>query len=103
MISNTYVVDACMLFALIGAMDSSCSNGSYEQVPDRRLASSSRPAEAYGTVRLAGNTKYRNRLYSRLENPFSPGFLTGSTNPELKGSSFSPGFSLVPVGKTNRD
>jgi hypothetical protein len=34
-----------MLFALIGAMDS-CSNGSYEQVQDRCLASSSRPTEA---------------------------------------------------------
>ena len=42
-------------------------------------------------------------------NPFNPGFGTRSTNPGLKGPSFSPGFSpgtkcppLVPVGNTNR-
>jgi len=47
---------------------------------------------------------------SRLGNPFSPGFPTGSTNPGLKVPSFSPGLApgtkggpLVPVGNTNRD
>ena len=36
---------------------------------------------------------YRKKLYSRLRNPFSSGFPTRSTNPGLKGPSFSPGFS----------
>ena len=47
---------------------------------------------------------------SRLGNPFSPGFSTGSTNPGLKVPFFSPGLtsgtkggSLVPVGNTNRE
>ena len=37
-----------------------------------------------------------------MGNPFSPGFLTESTNPGLKGPSFSPGFSSgtkgIPTG-----
>ena len=41
--------------------------------------------------------------YSWLGNPFSPGFPTGSTNPGLKGPSFSPGFAPgTKGGNTNR-
>ena len=55
-------------------------------------------------------TLVQKRALLPIGKPFSPSFPTGSTNPGLKGPSFSPGFSpgtkgapLVPIGKTNRD